>query len=71
MDLRFDQEKLDMPFQKSISANELSVEARFYFGQPSVLSAETELEISEHISRIGGFDFEAIDKNTFDIISNF
>lgn len=71
MALQFDKEKLDMPFQPSITGGDLFVEARFHFVHPSILSAKTEFEVSEHISRIGGFDSEIIDRDTLDIIANF
>jgi len=71
MALEFDKGKLNKPFQPSISVRQLSIQARFYFGQPSVLSDGTGFEFSEHIDRIGGFDSEAIDERTFNIISNF
>ena len=71
MTLRFDKNKLHQPLPKSIFHGNNVVSTGFHFGYPSIDSAKTEIELTERISRVGGFDSERVDRETLKIILNF
>jgi hypothetical protein len=68
--LTFDPEKIKAVGEKKADGIFLSIE--YSFSASSVCaSSSTVHEMREDIPRIGGFDTEIIDKETFKLINNF
>lgn len=65
--LKFDPEKLKTNEKSTTAGTFLSI--HYSFSVPSVSASGTQVELSENIRRIGGFDTEIVDKDTFKLIS--